>query len=265
MKNLKSKSLSELSFEVLTNPINSEQLKAKKEILRRFNGTPYSYKAFMEYEEMALEKRGKDISAYLISNQADIKLFMEIYFNYVCNQPIREYGNLLFSELMLCNNTGYSGFMKKILTSEIDRLEQIAKNNLDNKNAIALEELKKRLSSLNMMKYKISEENTITDALYNIMCNGPYSFYNPNMVPEGFEDIDTSSKKNMVYVILVYILLFPGQMLSMNDFFENGHLKLFGYKDFIKLNKQKNNILKSLKESEIDYSFIDEQKLILKK
>lgn len=32
MKNLKSKSLSELSFEVLTNPINSEQLKAKKNI-----------------------------------------------------------------------------------------------------------------------------------------------------------------------------------------------------------------------------------------
>ncbi len=77
--NIKNKPISELSFTVLSEEASSKNKnEAFKEIKRRFQYITYSYDAFMNFEEKAVSKRGKDITNYLIQDNPTSQLLFEI-------------------------------------------------------------------------------------------------------------------------------------------------------------------------------------------
>ena len=125
-------SLSELSFIVLNDeyaPLVRDV--AREEIERRFSKNGCGFEPFIEREYEAISKRGKDLSNYLITPQPNGQLLMETYFKYV-NASEREnlHGDLLFSEVVLCNDSGPSfvkrAFVEEIIKikSEIDRINR---------------------------------------------------------------------------------------------------------------------------------------------
>ena len=120
MKNIKKYPISKLSFIILTDNYTEEEKKeAKEEIERRFSKNGCDYEEFMEYERNAISRRGQDINNYLIQDNPDGQLLIELYLKYVYNKELYEHGNLLFSENLLCNSNSEHSFFVKAIKVEL--------------------------------------------------------------------------------------------------------------------------------------------------
>ena len=186
-------SLSELSFIVLNEEYDTLlRDAAKAEIERRFSKNGCGFDSFMERENEAISKRGKDISKYLITPKPSGQLLMETYFKYVntCEKD-NLHGNLLFSEVIICNEDGPS-FVKKAFLEEIvkikSEIDRINKDRLYGVDGFDDRNLAERLAKLEaifrVLKRRVSKNeahfvNTDIFRTVEDITDAPNSFCTP--------------------------------------------------------------------------------------
>jgi len=262
---LRKLSLSELSFIVLNNEYDAVLRNAsEKEIERRFSKNGCGYKPLMEHEEEAISKRGMDLSKYLITPHPTGQLLMETYFKYVnmCERG-NLHGNLLFSEVALCNDNGPSfvkkAFLEEIMKikSEIDRINKSRLYGLeepgDRERLLLLESifrvLKKRVSMNERHFTRTDIFRTVDDITI-----GPNSYCTPKYVKR-LEDVCEKAKTSDVSKLDAMYVCFRGVVGSIERI--NGiNMTRIALQDAAKLGEQKRSMLASLRKENVDYSFI---------
>ena len=261
-------SLSELSFIVLNEEYDVLlRDAAKTEIERRFSKNGCGFKPFMEREYEAISKRGKDLSNYLITPQPDGQLLMETYFKYV-NASEREnlHGDLLFSEVVLCNDSGPS-FVKKAfveeiikIKSEIDRINRERLYGIEDQDN---EENTKRLhlleSIFRVLKKRVSMNEkrfTGTDIFRTMedITDAPNSFCTPKYC-QRLEEVCEKAKTSDESKLDAMYVCFRGIVGSIERI-DGINMTRIALQDGAKLGEQKRSIIKSLKKDDVDYGFI---------
>ena len=252
-------SLSELSFIVLTNTSNSDVTNdAYNEIKRRFSRNGCNYGMFMEYEEEAVKKRGNSIAEYIINPHVNSQKLMEVYFNYVYKGGISIHGNLLFSELLLCNNNCKNVFFINFIKNEIQKIKtRIASNNLAQGDIEILQFISDALNERLSKTIPFYDENDIIDAVSDISCTSPY-FLSTEKQQEKFEKKYNDDSKKMSIIKMIPMAL--GDMILGNDGIDLFAMECFAQCDSARLTRQKRSILKC--NNEIDYSFVDRSKVL---
>lgn len=260
---MKKKSLSELSFIILTDNYSSKlKNESYREIQKRFKNNGCNLNAFMEYEEEAVTKRGNDIESYLIKPNPDGQLLMELYFNYVYEKPIFQHGNLLFSENLLCNSESQGTFFVKALKIELDNLYkklQLLPTSSEEYQHLLL--IYQNLYQRCNKKQNIWYENSLTDCVMDIIPDVS------SFMSEKFKakiEKSTSNMENGSKIAMIYFLLLS--MITNNELLDYMNMHRIAYSDITKLLQQQKSIIKSLKkDTDIDYSFVKEKKLELKR
>ena len=263
MKNIKKYPISKLSFIILTdNYTQEEKERAKQEIQRRFSTNGCDYDLFMEYEERAIRQRGEDINNYLIKDNPNSQLLIELYLKYVYNKESIEHGNLLFSEVLLCNSNSEYSFFTKALKIELENIRYRLKKGKYNEEDI------EKMNLIYQILEKRSErknpnvwyETSITDCVMDIVdeSSSLYTEKRKQKLEEKLTKLKEGSK-------LAYIELLPYSLLE-NEILDNLNMQHIANKEFAKLREQRISIANSLcKHNVIDYSFINKKKLIRKK
>ena len=261
-------SLSELSFIVLNDeyaPLVRDV--AREEIERRFSKNGCGFEPFIEREYEAISKRGKDLSNYLITPQPNGQLLMETYFKYV-NASEREnlHGDLLFSEVVLCNDSGPSfvkrAFVEEIIKikSEIDRINRERLYGLEDQDN---ETIAKRLylleSIFRVLKKRVSMNEkrfTGTDIFRTMedITIGPNSYCTPKYC-QRLEEVCEKAKTSDESKLDAMYVCFRGIVGSIERI-DGINMTRIALQDGAKLGEQKRSILKSLKKDDVDYSFI---------
>ena len=261
--NIKTMSLSELSFIVLTGNYSSDiKNMAYKEIKNRFLNNGCNYEAFMEYEEEAIDKRGNNIKSYLIQENPTAQLLMELYLTKVYKQESAQHGNLLFSENLLCNSNSQKSFFVKALKIEIDNIKKrIKTENNSNENIERLNLIYEILNNRYQRKQDILYENSLTDCVMDTVTESSSLMSDKRIdnLEKYTKNWKNGSKTAMIKCILYGIPL----NIEILDYL---NMKKIANKDLSKLHHQQKSIIKSLKnESYIDYSFIDTGSLMNQK
>ena len=263
MKNIKKYPISKLSFIILTdNYTQEEKQQAKQEIQRRFSTNGCDYDLFMEYEERAIKQRGEDINNYLIKDNPNSQLLIELYLKYVYNKESNEHGNLLFSEVLLCNSNSEYSFFVKALKIELENIRYRLKKGKYNEEDI------EKMNLIYQILEKRSErknpnvwyETSITDCVMDIVdeSSSLYTEKRKQKLEEKLTKLKEGSK-------LAYIELLPYSLLE-SEILDNLNMQHIANKEFAKLRDQRVSIANSLcKHNVIDYSFINKKKLIKKK
>jgi len=124
----------------------------------------------MEYEEEAIIKRENNIENYLIQSNPNGQLLMELYFSYVYQKVALQYGNLLFSENLLCNSNSQRTFFVKALKLELynlnKRLQTLATSSEEYQQLLLIY---KTLYQRYNRKQEIWYENSLTDCVMDIV------------------------------------------------------------------------------------------------
>ena len=263
MKNIKKYPISKLSFIILTdNYTEEEKQKAKEEIQRRFSNNGCNYDLFMEYEERAIRQRGQDINNYLIKDNPNSQLLIELYLKYVYNKEFYEHGNLLFSEILLCNSNSEYSFFTKALKVELENIRyRIKKGKYKEEDLEKIKLIYQILDKRSERKNpNIWYETSITDCVTDIV-DEESSLYNDkrrNKIEKILKKLKEGSK-------LAYIELIPYSLLE-NEIIDNLYMQHIANKELVKLKEQRISIASSLcNHNVIDYSFIDKNTLIKKK
>ena len=263
MKNIKKYPISKLSFIILTdNYTEEEKEKAKEEIKRRFSTNGCNYDLFMEYEERAIRQRGQDINDYLIKDNPNSQLLIELYLKYVYNKEFYEHGNLLFSEILLCNSNSEYSFFTKALKVELENIRyRIKKGKYQEEDLEKIKLIYQILDKRSERKNpNVWYETSITDCVMDVV-DEPSSLYTKkrkNKIEIIFKKIKEGSKIALIKSI--------PYMLLENEILDNLYMKHIANKEFSKLKKQRTSIAESLcKHDKVDYSFIETKKLIKKK
>ncbi len=250
-------SLSELSFIVLTNTDdNNVRNNAYNEIKRRFSKNGCNYDIFMEYEKRTIEKRGDSISEYIINPHTTSQKLMELYFNYVYEKNISMHGNLLFSELLLCNDNCKNSFFINFIKNEIQRIKaRMAADNLTQSDVETLQTISNALNERLEKTIPFYREDNIIDAIADISCSSPYFLFTEKQKKEFMEKLNNNkmSKMKMIPIML-------GQMILGSDQIDCFAMKCFAERDNARLTQQKRSILQC--NNEIDYSFVDRDKIL---
>ena len=263
MKNIKKYPISKLSFIILTdNYTQEEKERAKQEIQRRFSTNGCDYDLFMEYEERAIRKRGQDINNYLIKDNPDSQLLIELYLKYVYNKENKEHGNLLFSEILLCNSNAKNTFFTEALNVELGNIRYRIKHQKFNE-----ENLEKLNLIYTILDNRYEKENpnvwyetSITDCVMDIV-NDESLLYKD----KGREKLKTYLKEIKKDSIISFIKSILYNLLK-NEMLDYLNMQHIANKEFRKLKEQRISIANSLcTHNVIDYSFVDKKKLIKKK
>lgn len=262
-KKIEKMSLSELSFIVLTDNYSPDlKNEAYLEIKNRFSKNGCNYNIFMEYEDEAISKRGNNIEKYLIQPNPNGQLLMELYFNHVYQQSVLQHGNLLFSENLLCNSNSQRTFFIKALKIELENLNKRLQT-IPNPS----QEYDQLLSIYNMLyqrynkKQMIWYENSLTDCVMDIVSES--SSFMGDKTKIKIEKYATNWRNGSKIAMIQCILL---SMTTNNEILDYLNMHRIANSDISKLSQQQKSIITSLKQGEdIDYSFIKEKKLELKK
>lgn len=261
-KVMKKLSLSELSFIVLTDNYGSDlKNEAYHEIQKRFESNGCNYDAFIELEEQAIGKRGNDIENYLIGSSPDGQLLMELYFNYVYSNELWQHGNLLFSENLLCNSNSQRTFFTKTLKIELNNLaRRLQSLPVDSEEYQKLLPVYQNLYQRYSKKPDIWYENSLTDCVMDLTTE-----FSSLMSKKMIEKLEKYAErwKNGSKVALIQCALWSS--LTSNDVLDYLNMRRIANRDIAKLSSQRKSIITSLKEEDIDYSFIEDKKLELKK
>lgn len=261
--NIKTMSLSELSFIVLTDNYSSDiKNMAHSEIKKRFLNNGCHYDAFMEYEEEAIDKRGNNIENYLIQVNPTAQLLMELYLTKVYKHETTQHGNLLFSENLLCNSNSQKSFFVKALKIELDNIKKRieAENNSD-EDIEKLNLIYEVLNSRYQKKQDIWYENSLTDCVMDTVTQSSSLMSDKRIanLEKYTENWKNGSKLAIIQCILYGIPL----NIAILDYL---NMKKIANQDLSKLYHQQKSIIKSLKnEQYVNYSFIDTESLINQK
>lgn len=252
-------SLSELSFIVLTNTNDSNaRNNAYNEIKRRFSTNGCNYDGFMDYEEDAIKERGNNISEYIINPNASSQKLMEIYFNYV-HGNITMHGDLLFSELLLCNGNCKNSFFVNFIKNEIQKIKtRMASNNLTQDDIDILQFVNNALDERLKNSIPFYREDNIIDAVYDIAFTTPYFL----LSEKKYEKISNKeyNDNNIINFMIDVIPTMIGERIFGSVIITDLAMELFIQQDNARLTRQKRSILKC--KDEIDYSFIDKSKVL---
>ena len=254
IKNIHSLPVSRLSFMILTEELDiKDKNKVYSEIKRRLSAGSY-LNAFMEYEEDAIRKRGKDINKYLIQDKPNAQLLMYLYFTEVFKQEASQHGNLLFSENMICNSGEQNGFFTKFIRNELNNIrERISIANKSKEDVNLLELAYKLLENRYNQKQPIWYEDSLTDCVMDTVVTSS-SLMSIEKTEKLKERADNGSKFAIVQAIL-YGMVADIELL---DYLNMRHV---AKKDLIRLYKQKKHILSTL-ETPINYSFLSDEKVL---
>lgn len=263
MKNIKKYPISKLSFIILTdNYTEEEKQKAKEEIQRRFTTNGCNYDLFMEYEERAIKQRGQDINDYLIKDNPNGQLLIELYLKYVYNKEFYEHGNLLFSEILLCNSNSEYSFFTKALKVELENIRyRLKKGKYEDKDLDKINLIYHILDKRSERKNpNVWYETSITDCVMDIV-DEPSSLYT-DKIKQKVEEISIKIKEGSKLAVIKSL---PYSLLE-NEIIDNLNMKHIANKEYVKLREQRISIANSLcSHNVIDYSFISKKKLIKKK
>lgn len=253
-KGIKDMSLSELSFIVITDHYSSDlKLKAEQEIRERFKNNACDYNCFMHYEKNTISQRGNKIENYLIQPNPDGQLLMELYFNYIYEQSIYQHHNLLFSEVLLCNDNSQRTFFVKALKIELNRLKKRLQT-LSN-DSIEYQQLSLIYQILNTRYHKKQPfwyENSLTDCVMDILSDES-SFMGEERKEKLHQYIE--GWKNRSKTALVKGLLF--ELVFYNPYLSCLNTYRIANQDIAKLSQQRKSIITSLKKGDdVDYSFV---------
>lgn len=261
-KLMKKMSLSELSF-IVTTDNYSDELKneAYAEIQRRFKNNGCNYNIFMEYEEETISKRGSNIENYLISTKPNGQLLMELYFNYVDNHEALQHGNLLFSENLLCNSNSQKTFFTRALKIELDnikkRLKELPTTSEEYKELFLIyQNLLERYKRKQMIWYEDSLTDCVTDIIPEV--SSFMSEKTKDKIKKAANDWKNGSKFAMIKCILM-------SAATNCEFLDYLNMHRIANRDLARLSQQQSSIITSLKSDEVDYSFVKEKKIELKR
>ena len=262
-QNFRKLSLSELSFIIVSDNYSKEmQNQAYSEIKRRFSTNGCHYETFMEYEEEAVNKRGSDISNYLICPNPNGQQLMETYFKYVNGRGIHEHGDLLFSEVLLCNSNSQNSFFTKALRKELNNIKKRIEDSTSTKDDCEKLEmiwniLNERISKKQLIWY----ENSLTDCVINTVITSS-SLMSPKrieIIENMFKKLDEKKFGLSWIPMLIYSGLLNAEIIDYLNMHKIAH------NDILRLSEQRKSIMSSLKKQDIDYSFVDPKVLIMKK
>ena len=216
----------------------------------------------MEYEERAIRQRGKDINNYLIKDEPNGQLLIELYLKYVYNNEFYEHGNLLFSEILLCNSNTKNSFFTEALKVELYNIKYRMK-----KGKYKEEDLEKINIIYKILKERYEKDNpnvwyetSITDSVMRLVDE------------ESSWDTDKRKEKLQKYLKelkegskLALIKVLPYSLLD-NEMLDDFNMQHIANKELKKLKDQRTSIAESLcKHNVIDYTFVDKKTLIKKK
>lgn len=262
-KKMKNMSLSELSFIILTDNYSSDlKNEAYQEIQRRFKNNGCNYNAFMEYEEEAISKRGNNIENYLIQPNPNGQLLMELYFNHVYQKDVFQHGNLLFSENLLCNSESQRTFFVRALKIELDnlnkRLQSLPTTSEEYQKLLLIyQNLYQRYNK----KQDIWYENSLTDCVMDIIPES--SSFMSEKTKAKIQKYAINWKNGSKIAMIQCILLSMTTDIEILDYL---NMHRIANSDIFKLSQQQKSIITSLKkDADIDYYFVEEKKLELKR
>ncbi len=254
MDNIKKLSLSGLSFMILTDNYDDRSKNlAYNEIKRRFYNNGCTYEAFMEYEVNAINLRGDNINNYLIGYNPNSQLFMELYFKYVKDCPYSVHGNLLFSEILLCNEDNQYGIIKKILNKELCNIKnRLCKTTYSSTESeileIVYEKIKERLKFDKFSLLEDSYVNSVMDIVGN----------ESSLIGEkAIKKLDAFGQKDFENCSKLELILGSLSLMQYdNEFLDNINMRLIAHRDLHKLGHQQRILKRSFNHDEVDYSFI---------
>lgn len=267
MENLKTNyrelALSQLSFIILSEKYTGEeQDKATQEIERRFSRNGCRFVPFMDYEEEAIKERGKDISAYLISPNPSGQQLMDVYFKYVYDNKLFGHGDLLYSEIMLCNEDSQNSFFTEALGIELKKIsDRLKENNLSSEEYGNLKLIYSILRERYYKKQLKWYENSLSECVMDIIPHSN-SFISP-IREKKLEIINKEFETRKYSLKWLPFLTLHG--IFENDLINHLNLQRIAYSDYLKLSKQKDSILTSLEDYEVDYTSVEPLNLVLKK
>lgn len=261
-KLMKKMSLSELSFIVATDNYSTDlKNEAYAEIQRRFKNNGCNYHAFMEYEEEAISKRGTSIDSYLIGPKPNGQLLMELYLEQVHKKEPLQHGNLMFSENLLCNSEGKKNFFTKALIIELDnlnrRLQSIPNTSEEYRE---LYSIYRCLYDRYIKKQMLWYEDSLTDCVMDIIPEA--SSFMSDSVKEKIEGYAAKWKNGSKTAMIKCVLLSMATNGEIPDYL---NMRRIAHSDLARLSSQQQSILTSLRDDEVDYSFVKDKKLELKR
>ena len=245
--------LSELAIILLGKNQDSDlQNQAYREIKRILaNNGILRYEAFIEYEEETLNKRGMDISNYLICPNPDAKQYMETYFRYVKINKDFEHGNLLFSEIILYNNKNNHSFFVRSMLSELSNLKRRMKNpNLSSEEREKLKRIflsiREQIKTTQQSLYEESLTSSVTGALESADCLIKSRKF--ERITSCRETSKNDTPNNPVTTCF--------QLLG-KEIMDNLKMKKILAQDYKKMSNQRKSIMNSFHQEEVDYSFLN--------
>ncbi len=246
-KNLRSLAISQLSFIILSGSYDKlTRDNAKQEIIRRFSENGCEYDAFMEYEVDVIARRGNNIDDYLIAEYPSSQLYMTLFYNLVYNQSWNEHSNLLFSEVLMCNEDNYFGLTRKLLSIEYNNIEK----RISLCNNLSESELSQFLQIKDIIRKRLDKkpgfENSTTN-LYMDICHTSSCL---NGSERKIHEIELLYSRYMEGKKILLPKLLLNMVLCDNELLDTIYMHYLGLKEGMHLGKQKNILIKSFKNGE---------------
>ncbi len=250
-----------VSLSSLALKANSGDQQAEKHLKKVFKNEGV-FNEFMLYEEEAFDRRGEQEEEYLFANNIDAQKLMEIYLEVLClnNNKFDEHGKLCMSEIMLCNLESSFGFFKKFIKIEIKKIsKQLTDPNVPvvykKKLEIVLNILKKR-NSQKIRLFSIMEfvNNSYVSAYYDILNDRVFDSITPEEEKKIEDSIKKIQKGNKLVIVPLLFTIYIAKIKIFNIYFRVAIVMLNDY--LFSLKSQKKQILNSLKNKKINYSFI---------
>lgn len=264
IENVKKMSLSQLSLIIQSKRyLDSLRKEAEDELKKRMRDLTWNLDDFLDTEYYTLEKRGYNISSYLIATNVTSQQLIETYFLYKWNaSETVSHDNLLFSEKHLCNDLDYGlPFFTEFCKQEIQNINK-RQNTSSSYNEIARMVLvRKALETRNEKLKKMQKANVKQNDAVNYFerfWNDPI-FFGSNLTEEElkrmrhhFPENIKLAYMNMLNAKLIYLQLENPQKYYDKQF---DYVFQFVKKDAKKLWHQQNKLKTEMKKSNgIDYN-----------
>ena len=272
VRDLKNKSISNLILIIINDKNNNTLRKsAEVELKRRIKNTGWEFNDILHLDDKVIKNRGLDIDNYLLSPNVNMQQLMETYF--MANKSIdNSFDYLLFSEKHLCNYIDFGEpFFKKICSKEIENLDKRL-NESDSKSQKELlitvkQMLQEREQKVNQTINEIKKEDP-----FELLCANEASLQlgellgsSHNLLYNISDEERYDILKSNLGLIKLVILDKLNSKLEDFDIIQNLYNLKFVRKDSSKLNEQKKQLLKQVKNGyEVNYQTITMQKALQK-
>ena len=270
IKNLKKISISNLIL-IILNDENNDILRkcAEIELRKRIKNVGWEFDDLLHFDDKVIQKRGLDVSNYLISPNINMQQLMETYFIYDW-QTNYDSNYLLFSEKHLCNDVDFGdSFFTKVCTKEIRNLNRRLQNSTSESQKEVLLSIKQILEERNK-SFKQSKQEILKDDPIELLCHNEAMYQLDGDVGTCHEFLQNCSDEERYKLLSSSLgMLKIGILETLNDTLYDPDLVQylcglkFVRKDSSKLSSQKKRLLQQLRNNfEVNYETEQMQKVL---